>query len=528
MAGGGGRYAGAAAFVVALATLLLFAGPASANSCSENPPGYPRYTGHSPRVHRIHVGGVEHDVVLPTEYVQTKRRYPVLYLLHGADSTAEEWIECTDLLAYTSNSKFIIVLPGPDGTHEYMDWYDGSKKIETLHIKQLIPYVDRHYRTLSDRSDRAVAGLSMGGFGTMHYAARHPDLFVAAGSFSGVVDSATADPGKANAVDASAPGAFPPADEHPAERRNNNPPDIAPGLRGMEVFVTTGNETPCGPDEALAETRGEVSPGFEALALYMNRVFEDSLQRWRIPHAYVEKPCGMHSYISWQKDIRAFFPRLEASWGRPAATTFDYRRADSRFSVWGWSLRADPKRAPEFLEVFGAGRKGLTLHGSGLERVQTRRYFLPHQRVRITGATPTTAIADSGGRITLTVNLGPAHTHEQYTTDESSRPGYLRRRTIRFASVKPQATLTVEPRHTVAGKTTHFVFRALVKLGSARIPVSRALIRFAGRRARTGRRGYASIIARFAHGGAVVAHVGKPGVRGADATVIVKSRTGGD
>src|SRR5438128_1855963 len=60
---------------------------------------------------------------------------------------------------------------------------------ETYHMRELIPWIDSHYPTVADRSGRAIAGLSMGGFGAMTYAAKHPDLFAAAGSFSGAVDT---------------------------------------------------------------------------------------------------------------------------------------------------------------------------------------------------------------------------------------------------------------------------------------------------------------------------------------------------
>ena len=53
-------------------------------------------------------------------------------------------------------------------------------KLETFTIEQLIPWVDGHYRAAARRRGRAVAGLSMGGFGAMSYAARHPDLFASA------------------------------------------------------------------------------------------------------------------------------------------------------------------------------------------------------------------------------------------------------------------------------------------------------------------------------------------------------------
>src|SRR5437773_7393562 len=86
----------------------------------------------------------------------------------------------------------------PDGGHDanagwYSDWVEGSRQWETFHTSVLVRYVDRHFRTLGG-GHRAVAGLSMGGFGAMSYAARHRGLFTAAASFSGAVDTRYVEP----------------------------------------------------------------------------------------------------------------------------------------------------------------------------------------------------------------------------------------------------------------------------------------------------------------------------------------------
>lgn len=83
----------------------------------------------------------------------------------------------------------------PDGGKGgfYTDWCingaGGQPKWETYLVDQLLPWIDDHYPTMASRSERAVAGLSMGGFGALSYAARHPDLFASASSFSGAIDT---------------------------------------------------------------------------------------------------------------------------------------------------------------------------------------------------------------------------------------------------------------------------------------------------------------------------------------------------
>src|SRR5262249_54251285 len=73
----------------------------------------------------------------------------------------------------------------PDGNDgNWHDYYDGSFMIETYVLQYLIPYVDRHFHTIADRSGRAVDGLSNGGYGALELAAKAPDMFVAAGGMS--------------------------------------------------------------------------------------------------------------------------------------------------------------------------------------------------------------------------------------------------------------------------------------------------------------------------------------------------------
>src|SRR3954471_24727289 len=86
----------------------------------------------------------------------------------------------------------IVVSPNGDSGY-WSDWFNnglfGPPKYETYVIRQLIPIIDARFRTLPRRSARAVMGISMGGSGSMMFAARHPDLFAAAASLSGAVDS---------------------------------------------------------------------------------------------------------------------------------------------------------------------------------------------------------------------------------------------------------------------------------------------------------------------------------------------------
>lgn len=160
-------------------------------------------------------------VLLPNGYddpANATKEYPVLYLLHGAGDTYATWTQNTDLLHHVTGNGFEVIVVMPDGGCNpgnnpkchgagwYSDWADGTRNYETFHIDVLVPWVDATYRTQGD-GHRGIAGLSMGGFGALKYAARHwttpphpadvgvlpvpgvsEPLFSAAASFSGVLD----------------------------------------------------------------------------------------------------------------------------------------------------------------------------------------------------------------------------------------------------------------------------------------------------------------------------------------------------
>jgi S-formylglutathione hydrolase FrmB len=112
-------------------------------------------------------------VLLPSGYRPgSGRRYPVLYLLHGA---LEDESAYTDqdfgLREYTRDLPLIVVMPDSGTGGGYVNWWNfgkgGPPRWETYHVSQLIPWVDAHYRTLGAPEWRAVAGLSMGGDGAL-------------------------------------------------------------------------------------------------------------------------------------------------------------------------------------------------------------------------------------------------------------------------------------------------------------------------------------------------------------------------
>ena len=133
-------------------------------------------------------------VYLPPGYESSKRSYPVLYLLHGYTGFQYDWIQFGDLQRIADEviltgqaSPMIIIMP--DATTGYPGYSNrGSEwRYEDYFFKELLPHVESKFRIRAEKQFRAIAGLSMGGGGTMIYALRHLDLFAAAVPLSAYV-----------------------------------------------------------------------------------------------------------------------------------------------------------------------------------------------------------------------------------------------------------------------------------------------------------------------------------------------------
>ena len=149
--------------------------------------------------------GVEksYSIYLPDGYEKSNERYPVLYLLHGAYGTDNAWVReksgnmqvITDAeIAAGRAKKMIVVMPDARGTGEKnagknMGYFNVEGwPYQDFFFKEFIPYIDQKYRTIASKEGRAIAGLSMGGGGAFVYAQRHPEIFGAAYSTSGLLD----------------------------------------------------------------------------------------------------------------------------------------------------------------------------------------------------------------------------------------------------------------------------------------------------------------------------------------------------
>jgi enterochelin esterase-like enzyme len=138
-------------------------------------------------------------IYLPPGYgANGTTRYPVIYFLHGRSVDSKRpitayYISRADAAIRSgAMPPTIVVLVQGDNQGWYVDAQDGTRPMESILIKDLIPYIDRHYRTIATKAGRAVEGHSMGGYGALHIGFKYPDLFTAVtGNSPALVDITT-------------------------------------------------------------------------------------------------------------------------------------------------------------------------------------------------------------------------------------------------------------------------------------------------------------------------------------------------
>jgi S-formylglutathione hydrolase FrmB len=386
------------------------------------------------------------EVYLPADYnADPQRRWPVTYYLHGAQgdqARLHAWYG-----ALIKDFPSIVVSPDGGWVGFYTDWFNngagGAPMYETYDLKQLIPLIDARFRTLGTRAARAVIGESMGGYGVTTYAARHPDLFAAAATLSGAVDSNYLPAIGLIAFGPSVQGGLP--DSIYGSRvtqevrwHGHNPTDLADNLRDVDLQVRTAEGLPTavtdgGPDSAAACV-------LEAGIYQMNLDFRQQLLTLGIPHVWKDYGAGCHGPLLFTREFADSLPGLEAAFAdpRPAPRSFDYESIEPHFTIWNWRIDADPARALEFMQMRGAGRRGLTLVGSGTTGVTTPPFFKHWSAVVVvTDGVRRVAVPDSDGRLHFGVDLGPAHANQQDTVASrmagDGKPAYFTTRTVRFA-----------------------------------------------------------------------------------------------
>jgi S-formylglutathione hydrolase FrmB len=205
-------------------------------------------------------------ILLPRSYDTSQARYPVVYLFHGGGQDHTAFMARTAFAPTARQHEFIVVMPAADRSYSALG-PEAQGRYHEYVARELVDYVDSHYRTIPSREQRAIGGLSMGGRIATMTALAHADRFSAVGAFS-------------------------PALRPDAEKAVQDVPAAAPFL-----YIS------CGTADSL---------------LPINREFVGWLMERSLPHEYREAPGVGHTWALWDEDVRVFFDLLESRGFRAA------------------------------------------------------------------------------------------------------------------------------------------------------------------------------------------------------------------
>lgn len=197
--------------------------------------------------------------------------FPVVYLLHGFGGNFAQWITKVPALpALAEEYGCVIVCPDGGRMTLYFDNpLDSAYHFESYFLQELIPYVESNYAVSRKRDYRAVAGLSMGGFGAFFFASRRPDKFAAAVSLSGAMN--------------------------------------------VDKLAKYSNKARSGVDSTCCSIQWKQFVEKDSVALSMecgiddyligaNRDMHRLLVQSKVPHDYTERP-GKHDWLYWENAI---------------------------------------------------------------------------------------------------------------------------------------------------------------------------------------------------------------------------------
>jgi putative tributyrin esterase len=232
---------------------------------------------------------MRYRVLIPRDY-EKNGRVRVLYLLHGLYGDYRNWDSYTGLQNYAGNLRLLIVMPDADDA-----WYTNSATVpldrfEDYIVKDLISEIDEKYKTIRAAKGRAIAGLSMGGYGAVKLGLKYPQLFAFVGSLSGALNA--------------------------AQNLDIQRPEFRPKLR--EVFGDEGSRTRGENDifQLLSTPHQTPRPyfylacGTNDFLLETNRALAEQLSSRNINYEYHETPGG-HTWAYWDRALLLLLECIE-------------------------------------------------------------------------------------------------------------------------------------------------------------------------------------------------------------------------
>jgi len=230
-------------------------------------------------------------IALPPDYGSAPNaHFPVLFLLHGMDGSSADWISKGDLIQALQSHHFVAVMP--DGSDSY---YTNAAlrlrdRYEDFITHDLTRDVEQHYRISSTAQARGIAGISMGGYGAVKIALRHPQMYALAAGLSSSLDAA---------------------------QRTFSAHRLGQSLRLLRVFGPAGGPERRANDVFFLAQRTQTAPfiylvcGTNEPLLAVNRSFARLLEKRGLTYEYHEYPSGEHSWESWKNQLPGLLAAAE-------------------------------------------------------------------------------------------------------------------------------------------------------------------------------------------------------------------------
>lgn len=243
---------------------------------------------------------VRYTIYFPPDYEVSKQNYPVTYFLHGGRDNDTIWIRSgqanlTTDQAITDKTIPPMILVMPDaGTSRWINNYNNSFRYEDFFFKEFIPFIEANYRVRAEKSSRSICGVSVGGYGALVYALRHPDMFASCVTYSAAIATdemiigmpdgqwKTNDRDKVYGLELKGNARI-------TEHHKSYSPFILAQHADLEKLKTVKLYLDCGDDDVHSKA---------------NALFHVLLLDLKVPHEY-RVGDGEHAWTYWQKRLAA-------------------------------------------------------------------------------------------------------------------------------------------------------------------------------------------------------------------------------
>lgn len=343
---------------------------------------------------------------------------PVIHLFHGGGDDFRSWTDLGSAEELTLDSPSLIVMPdGGAGTYSRLAVGSEVHDWPRFHTEEIPEFLKANFSVDFAPENQRLAGLSMGGYGAMKYAAWHPDRYGAAAAFSSPLDPLSTVP--AFDIIAMREGARsmtlfgdPVADR--GEWLANSPYALAENLAGLDLWFSAGSGSLEGTkDRDLVEKM--INAQGERFAARLNAL--------GIRHSWFPRTSGLHNWTSWERELGAWLKTLARRRNYSSSNRgltdrvadggrFTYLTGHALFDIHGWRVEIS-RRRPQIVRFDGVSAAGFSLTGTGSFRVRTPGLFDPGRRYDISvsgpgGSNAYQQKADKKGRLTFTGRLAAA------------------------------------------------------------------------------------------------------------------------